>query len=133
VRVVLDTNVLLSAIFTRGVCEALLDAAIESDAFAIVLSEHILDEFDRHARGKFGAPASEAKDAVEFLRRHAEIVAPIELPPDVCSDGDDIPVLGTAVAAAAIALVTGDAKLLTLRNIRGIPIRSPRQFYDLLP
>jgi putative PIN family toxin of toxin-antitoxin system len=132
VRVVLDTNVLLSAMFTRGVCEALLDAAIESDAFAIVLSDHILKGFERHARDKFAAPPAEVAAAVDFLRRSAEIVAPARLPSRTCRDRSDLPALGTAVAANADALVTGDADLLGLVAIRGIPICSPRSFYDRL-
>lgn len=74
-RVVFDTNVLLSGVFARGVCEALLDA---------------------------------------------------------CRDGDDLPVLGTLLAAKADCLVTGDQDLLELREFHSIPILSPRAFHDRL-
>jgi len=132
VRVVLDTNVLLSAIFTRGICEALLDATIESDAFTVVLSEHILAEFERHALRKFGATPAHAAAAVEFLRRHSQVIAPAHMPANSCPDRDDLPVLGTAVAGGVDALVTGDAELRGLADVRGIPIWSPREFYDRL-
>lgn len=131
-RVVLDTNVLLSALFTHGVCEALLDSLVGSEACRIVLSEHILDEFCEHACTKFGAPADEVEQAVGFLRRHAEIIEPAPLPRAACRDPDDLPVLGTAVAARADVLVTGDAALLDLAEIHGVPILSPRTLYERL-
>ena len=131
-RVVLDTNVLLSALFTRGVCEAVLDILVASDACHVVLSEHILAEFNTHARKKFAAPADEVERADGFLRRHAEIVEPAPLPRRACKDPDDLPVLGTAVAGGADALVTGDAQLLELGEFQGVPILSPRAIYDCL-
>jgi hypothetical protein len=48
--------VLLSAAFTAGVCEVLLDVCLASNDIKLVLSEHILDEFARHAADKFQAP-----------------------------------------------------------------------------
>lgn len=131
-KVALDTNVLLSAVFTRGVCEALLDVLIESDVWTVVLSEHILDEFREHAGAKFGAPAREVERAVAFVRRHARIVEPVSLPIDACRDPDDLPVLGTAIAGGVDALVTGDADLLDLKRIGAVAIMSPRVFYDRL-
>ncbi len=129
-RVVLDTNVLLSAFFTRGVCEALLDACIAADAIEIVLSAHILDEFRKHAIEKFGAPRGDVREAIALLRRNADIIEPTQLPDDSCPDPDDIPVLGTAVGGSADALVTGDNELLAVTDFQGIPILSPREFYD---
>jgi putative PIN family toxin of toxin-antitoxin system len=130
VRVVFDTNVLLSGLLMRGLCEALLDACLGSDEYTIVLSEHLLREFERHAVGKMGAPPEEARLAVEFLRSQAEIIKPAEVSPDACRDGDDLPVLGTALADC---LVTGDKDLLDLGDFRGIPILSPRVFFERLP
>ncbi len=129
-RVVLDTNVLLSAVFTRGVCEALLDTCLETAECVIVLSEHILGEFAEHASGKFDAPAADVRRIVEFLRATAEVVVPAPMPEDACPDPDDLPVLGTAVAGRAEALVTGDAELLALRAVGEVRILSPREMFD---
>ena len=131
-RVVLDTNVLLSALFTRGICEALLDALLESETCRVVLSEHILAEFRGHAAKKFGAPADEVERAVDLLRQRVEIVEPAPLSPDACTDPDDLPVLGTGVAGRADVLVTGDGELLVLREVLGMPILSPRDLYERL-
>lgn len=131
-RAVLDTNVLLSGLLTRGVCEALLDVCLSSEACTVVLSEHILREFARHAREKFGIPSDGVDLAIEFLRRHVEFVEPASLPRNTCRDQGDLPVLGTAVAAKADVLITGDQDLLDLGETHGVPIVSPRAFYERL-
>jgi len=132
VRVVLDTNVLLSAVFTRGVCEAVLDACIAMDGCSIVISEHILAEFTEHAVEKFGAPKGVVRETVGFLRRNCMLVDPAPLPRDACGDPDDIPVLGTALSGDAHALVTGDAELLRMDRFESVPILSPRAFFERL-
>ena len=54
-RVVLDTNVLLSAAFFPGVCEKLLAHCFLTPSIQLVLSEHILGEFVEHGLGKLMA------------------------------------------------------------------------------
>ena len=131
-RVVLDTNVLLSGLFVRGICEALLDACVASNDCVLVLSEHILGEFQHHACEKFHAPPHDVRKTVKFLRSHAELVKPATVPKKACRDKDDLPVLGTLVAGQADCLVTGDKDLLTLKHFQNIPIVSPREFYNHL-
>lgn len=131
-KAVLDTNVLLSGLLTPGICEAILDLCVARRQPVIVLSEHILLEFARHAGGKFGEPAEKVRAAEVFLRQHAQIAEPAHVPADSCKDPDDLPVLGTALAAQADALVTGDRQLLELKEFQGISILSPRAFYEKL-
>jgi len=130
VTVVLDTNVLLAAFATRGLCEAVFEVCLA--AHEIVLSEHILKELRRHLRVKFKVPASHADQVIAFLREHAALVKPAKVPANACRDHSDLPVLGTAVAAESDCLVTGDRDLLDLKEFRGIPILSPRAFHDRL-
>ena len=131
-RIAFDTNVLLAGVFTRGVCEALLDACVATDPHVIIHSEHILDEFARHAKDTFGADSNTVESAVELFRSHGELVRPSDVPKDACRDPDDLPVLGTAVAGRADALVNGDQDLLALGTFGSIPILSPREIYDRL-
>ncbi len=128
-KIVLDTNVLLSGIFGRGLCESLLDAVLGSEKWTVVLSEHILREFADHAADKFGAPPDEIRQTVAFLRTQVQLVEPLPLPPNSCRDADDLPVLGTALAAGADCLITGDKDLLDLREFRGVPILPPRAIF----
>lgn len=127
-RIVLDTNVLLAGVATHGICEGLL--AICFRDHSVVLSDHILDELAEHYGGKFKASDEQAALVVDTLRKHSEIVEPAPISQDVFGDVDDLPVLGTAVAGQADYLVTGDKQLLELGSHQGIPILSPREFYD---
>ncbi len=129
-RVVLDTNVLLAAFAAHGLCEALVAVCFQSHE--VILSEHILAELDKHLKGKLKMPADQRRDIENLLREQARVVEPATIPVKVCADPDDLPVLGTAVTGLADALVTGDAELLGLKEVQGVPILSPRAFYDRL-
>ena len=131
-RIVFDTNVLLAGVFARGFCEVLLDACLGCEEHTIVVSRHILREFARQAETKFGVPVGKVRSAVRVLQRHMELVEPAQVTPGACRDPNDLPVLGTILAAKADCLVTGDRDLLDLRKFSAIPILSPRAFHDLL-
>jgi putative PIN family toxin of toxin-antitoxin system len=128
--VVLDTNVLLAAFATRGLCEAVL--AVCLDAHQIILSEPILVETSKHLTGKFKIPASQARQIVDFLRENSQVIEPVSIPADSCRDPKDFAVLGTAAAARAECLISGDQDLLILKQFKSIPILSPREFYGRL-
>ena len=131
-KVVFDTNVLLSAIFTPGVCEVLLDLCLTSNDVTVVTSPYILDEFLSHAADKLHAPAQKVESAVSQLRQRCVLVEPAAVPAQAFDDPDDLPVLGTAVAGHADVLVTGDQQLLGLGAYQGVAILSPRVFFDRL-
>ncbi|MFM8380059.1 MAG: putative toxin-antitoxin system toxin component, PIN family [Planctomycetia bacterium] len=126
----LDTNVVLAAIATHGLCQALVTLVFRDHV--VILSEHILDEVAKHYRGKFKATKRQADAAIAVLRENGEIVTPATVPLGTVRDKDDLPVLGTAIAGSAAVLVTGDQELLALALFRGITILSPRDFYERL-
>jgi putative PIN family toxin of toxin-antitoxin system len=130
VRIVLDANVLLAGFGTRGLCEALIAACLESHD--LVLSQHLLMETRRYLTTKFKVPAARAEEIIAFLREHAEVVKPSEVATTACRDPDDLAVLGTAIAGRADLLVTGDKDLLVLKEHAGIPILTPRACYERL-
>jgi putative PIN family toxin of toxin-antitoxin system len=130
VRVVLDSNVLLAAFGTRGLCDALLDVCLASHE--VYICEPMLAELKDHLQDKFKMPSALAAERVEFLRAHASLVEPAAVPRSACRDPDDLMVLGTAVAAHADHIVTGDKDLLSLGKYEAVPIVSLRQFYDKL-
>jgi putative PIN family toxin of toxin-antitoxin system len=130
VKVVLDTNVLLASVATHGLCAALVELILRDHV--LISSEYILNEFEQHYIGKFKVSIEQAEAAVKNLRALAEIVQPVEVPHDAFSDSDDLPVLGTALAAHVEYLVTGDRELLELKSFESISVVSPRQFYELI-
>jgi len=129
-RVFLDTNVLVSAFASRGLC---------ADVFELVLLEHdlivgrnVLRELDKALRQKIRLPALSAAELVDFVTNEATLVVDGAGPAPVKADAADSRVLGEALAGQAESFVTGDAALLRLANIGALEIVSPRRFWDAL-
>lgn len=131
-RVVLDTNVYLSAILFGGPPEAIVHLA-RSRALLLVVSAPILAELTRVLRTKFDWTAAQAREAVQEIRSLAVVVRPRERVGVIVADEPDNRVLECAVAGSVQAIVTGDLHhLRPLEFFRGIPILTPREFLDHL-
>jgi uncharacterized protein len=128
VKVVADTNILVSAlIFPGGPPEAVYRLALEGK-IEIVTSRPLLAELGRVLTEKFGWEPERAEEAVAQLVRLAEIVEPSETISDVDADPADNRVLEAAAAGGAAAIVSGDHHLLELKAWRGVPITTPAAF-----
>ncbi|MEN9636840.1 MAG: hypothetical protein RL077_5244 [Verrucomicrobiota bacterium] len=124
-KVVLDTNVLLSAILVPGTCRELLKGhALLHEWFT---SPGLVAELAEKLEGKLGLPPERTPLFLVYQRR-ARLVSPLPLPGRACRDPDDDLVLATALTAQADVIISGDKDLLTLKTHGGVRIRSPRQF-----
>ncbi len=130
-RVFLDTNVCLSALFGHGLCTKLLDYLLLEQRHHILVSAPVIAEFERIATDKFRVPLDEVVAARAFLDDFLVSDKPAPLP-DNFPDPDDAPIIGAALAAGADLFVTGDKALLALETVENLPIRSPRDAYILL-
>lgn len=129
-KVFLDTNVLVSAFTTRGLCADLFQALL-TDHTAVV-SDTVLSELDKVLRTKFRHSSAAAGERAEFLRRYCEL-SPVATPSRIPGiDAQDRKVIGDAVAAAVDTLVTGDQAMLGLGTVKGIAVLSPRQLWERL-
>lgn len=128
-RIVLDSSVLIAASISRaGVCAELLQDLLTHHE--LVVSNFIVDELTRKLRDKFKFPESEIRPLRNFLLSTAIIVEPVVLPKNVCRDPNDIPVLGTAVAASAELLITVDKDLLAIGKFQNTAIIKPGEFWE---
>jgi putative PIN family toxin of toxin-antitoxin system len=127
-RVVLDSNVIVAAFATRGMCSALFEYCVENHD--VVLCEHMLDEIERALVRKVGVPRSVVREVLEYLRDQAETVSPAAVDSRVCRDESDLPVLGAAVGAGCEYIITGDAHLLSVGRHGAVRIVSPRAFWE---
>lgn len=127
-RLVLDTNVLLAAFISRGVCHELLEHCEREHT--LVGSEFILGEFEEKLVSKFDAPPSKGREAAALLRSRMELVDPVPLEAPVCRDPDDDWVLASAVAGTCECIVTGDEDLLSLGEYLGVRILAPNTFWN---
>lgn len=125
-RVLLDTNVLISAILFRGLPRTLLSGAIRGE-LDLVTSPALLDELQAVLARRFEFPPELARAVMGELESLADVVVPDDVPA-VSRDPDDDQVLAAAVAGDVEAIVTGDADLLVLEMQRGIRILKPSDF-----
>lgn len=129
-RIFLDTNVLVSAFATRGLC---------ADVFRHVLAEHdlitgevIIVELRRVLRNRIKIPAPIIASIEQLLRDQIVIPKPSEPHPLPIRDIDDRWVLASAVAGEADVLITGDSDLLDMAAQATIKIVDPRGFWDMV-
>ena len=133
-RVVLDTNVLISAVISTGVPHDVVVAGYNGE-FQLIVSEATVTEFRETLRkypDRFGLTDEETRTEVETLQYFAEFVDPDEEVNAVEDDPDDDTFLEAAVAGDAHSLVSGDEHLLALDSFRDIEIVTPRTFYERL-
>lgn len=127
--VVLDTNVLVAALVAKGLCLEVVQRTIRMRC--LVSSTALLDELESTLHLKIEVTPAVAL-FLPLLREQTTLVDPFVLPQPVCRDPDDDVVLGTAMAAGADVIVTGDRDLLVLGAYEGIRIETPRQFLAAL-
>jgi len=131
-RIVLDTNVLISAVLFGGTPRQVLELIIAGKVECSI-SVAMLDELrDVLLRPKFGLSAAQTAMIVEEVNAIAEVVSPNERIDHVVSDPDDNMVLECAVEAKASVVVTGDSHLLDLQAFQNVPILSPADFLKML-
>lgn len=129
-RVVLDTNVIVAAFASRGLCAEVFEVCISGHT--VILSEHILAETGDKLLRKIKLPKQTVLAIIEYLRTIAEVVVPEVLDSSICRDTDDVAVIGTAVGSSAEFIVTGDEDLLILKAYRTVKIVTPREFWNIL-
>ena len=128
-RIVLDTNVLVSALLFPGELERIVTGC-KSGAFVPVFSRETFDEFRKVlAYPKFELTAQEIVALIEDeVLPFCEVVDVNEEIRGVCRDPADDPFLACAVAANADCIVSGDRDLLNLGSFRNIPIITAAAF-----
>ena len=127
-RIVLDTNVLISAILFGGVPREILNRCIRGEP-RLVLSDTLLDELRGVLRRpRFGLSAHTVQGIVAELAGICDLVTPVTVVSAVADDPSDNAVLECAVDGHADHVVSGDAHLLRLGSYRKIPIVDARQY-----
>ena len=128
-RVVLDANVLVAALATRGACAELFARVLAVHEYA--MDDNLEGEVVRVLRDKFKVADARLAEVVALLEGTAVRVRAPALAKPACRDPDDDRVLALALAFSADALVTGDEDLLVLHPWRSIPIVRPRDFWPI--
>ncbi|MCZ7627164.1 MAG: hypothetical protein C3F12_00010 [Candidatus Methylomirabilota bacterium] len=130
-----DTNVLVSAIIARGLCEDLLRLLVRGHVrgrWELLIGAPVEIEFTRILHTRLHADNETmaiARDLLADGQRVPSSAVNLTLPiPDL----DDIPILACALAAQADFFITGDKALLDLNEVHSMRLCSPRQMWDRL-
>ncbi|MCR4341544.1 MAG: putative toxin-antitoxin system toxin component, PIN family [Gemmatimonadaceae bacterium] len=126
----LDTNVLVSAFATRGLC---------ADLFRVIIAEHelvvgetVLEELRKVLVEKFKVPLAHGTQVEGLLRSYEVVPKPATMDELMVRDESDRWVLANARAANVDVIITGDADLLTIARKVDLRIISPREFWTEL-
>ena len=129
-RVILDTNVFVSAVFFSGPPYQILKAW-RDNKIQVVVSPEILEEYQRVGGilvKQF--PKVDLGPIIDLLALEANLVSPPPLPQPICADPDDDKFLACALASRTKFVITGYKHLLKVSGYRGIEIVRPRKFVD---
>lgn len=126
-RIVLDTNVVLSALLWRGTPYRLLEAIRQQQHVQLVSSAALVAELaDVLTRPKtakrLAVIEKSAREVLADYLEAVELVEPTSVPRVVPTDPDDDHVIAAAVTAHASLIVSGDSDLLSMESYQGIPI-----------
>ena len=129
-RVFLDTNVLVSAFASRGLCAEVLELVLLDHD--LILGRNVVRELEKALREKVRLPVVRSTEIIDFVSSEAAQIVDKAEPASANVDAADALVLGEALASHADLFVTGDAALLHLAAIGALKIVSPRQFWEVL-
>jgi len=129
VRIFLDTNVLASALTTRGLCAELFEVVLQSHD--LLISEAVFRELQRILPEKLGQTEAITNGFIALLRAEGQVITAEHSLPKL-PDPDDEAILAAALAGKANAFVTGDKALLNLESVEGLPIITPRGLWESL-
>ena len=133
-RIVVDTNVLISGLRSNSGPPATIVDAVAAGKVEMLLSNHLREEFSRILDELQLAQVSK-REVVELRTISAllDAMQTLDVPAaGFVRDRDDRHVLGAALHLSADVIVSGDKDLLVLESFEGIPILSPRQLLDHL-
>lgn len=127
-KAVFDTNVLVAAFLTEGLCSDLLIRA-RKQAFDLVLCDDIIREFEGILKKKFKLSSADMNEIKSIISEAAsEIIDHLSPIPRICRDPDDDMIIACAIDSAADYIVTGDEDLLILKKYKDVIILNPRNF-----
>lgn len=129
-RVVIDTNVLISAIFFKGKPDVILEAW-RTGKLEIILSAEILYEYSNVLeRLSVIFPSVDTSGILSILTAVCRVVEPKVIENQVCDDPDDDKFLAAALGGTSKTIITGDKHLLDADGFAGIEILGPAEFID---
>jgi len=128
VKVVLDTNVLISGIYFGGILGKILEDW-GARRFQLLVSTEILQEYLNVAERLADRYTGVGYESIlGLIIQNAELVQPSDLPEPVSTDPDDAKFLACALAGDSTTIVSGDSDLINVSGYCGIEVLTPKAF-----
>jgi len=131
VKVVLDTNVIVSALIARGTPYYCL-LALKHKIFALIYSKEIIDELSEVLERKFRWSEDEINKTVSFIQQIGHQVETTGTLQVIEADPDDNIIIETAMIGEADLIVSGDRHLIKMGQYEGIEVVTPAEFLKRL-
>lgn len=128
-KLILDSNVIVSAFAARGVCSSLFEILMMTDK--IITSKDILAEVSRILKNKIKMPKKEVADIIDYLSENTQVLNYKPFEKQVCRDRDDDKVLALALSNNVRIVITGDKDLLDLKKYKSVSLLSPKEFWKM--
>ncbi|MBN2383006.1 putative toxin-antitoxin system toxin component, PIN family [bacterium] len=128
-KIVLDSNVLIAAFASHGLCSSIFELCV--DRYAIVLSYFIFSEISDVLLQKFKIPNHMISSIIEYLENSSLVLDYAPLQESICRDKTDDEILALARGSGADYIITGDKDLLVLKEFEHTKIVKPRAFWEL--
>jgi len=132
IKIVLDTNVLISALLFGGKPKQILERAVSGE-FRMITCREILEELEGVLCGKkFKYPPEIVRNIINEIEALSEIVAPVQAIRLLKVDPYDNVILECALEARADYIISEDVHLLELLEVEGGKIINPAQFLEIV-
>ena len=127
-RIIGDTNILVSGLLFAGNCRTIIGLVSKGQVDGFISVALVEELEDVLLRPKFGLTAHQVEAIIDLVRQTFSSVSPVDAFNVISDDPDDNAVLDAAVAAKADMIVSGDDHLLKMGTFQGIRIVSPGCF-----
>ena len=126
-RVVFDSNVLVAAFATHGVCSEIFEHCLKNTT--ILCGDFIAGEVERILVDKVKIPAKKTSEIIHYIRNQSQWIMPERVTVENLRDPKEHMIIATALSGQADYLITGDKDMLVLKKIKRTLIISPREYW----
>ncbi len=131
IRVVIDTNVLISAILVPGSNPDKVMQLARSNFIQVISSPEILEKLEHTLRKKIKYPERQVKDFMIWVENLVKVISPVHTVSKICEKETDHRIIECALSGGARFIISGDKKhLLCLKKYKDIEIVSPAGFLE---
>lgn len=129
-RIVVDTNVLISAVFFKGKPDVILEAW-RTGKLEMILSHEILEEYSKVLkRLSERYPSIDTSGILSMFTTCCRMIVPEAIGKQICEDPDDDKFIAAAIGGEAETIISGDKHLLEVKGYSGIEVLRPAEFIN---